>query len=79
MPLSKVWEAAVTVIRAENEAMLPHFTKNCGFATGLGMCAWDLLFAIVRRRVFHVKAVCACLIHAGFVRWEHANQRMCGM
>ncbi len=36
VPLSKVWEAAVTVIKAENEAMLPHFTKNCGFATGLG-------------------------------------------
>lgn len=37
VPLSKVWEAAVTVIKAENEAMLPHFTKNCGFATGLGI------------------------------------------
>jgi nucleosome binding factor SPN SPT16 subunit len=35
VPLSKVWEAAITVIKTEKESLLPHFTKNCGFATGL--------------------------------------------
>jgi nucleosome binding factor SPN SPT16 subunit len=35
VPLNKVWEAAVSVIKAEKESLLPHFTKNCGFATGL--------------------------------------------